>query len=471
MKIVSVIIGILIPASVAAAGAVLLNLWLRGGPGMDLDQRLPVVVQHDPVKYVPVFPPVFVAGTAKPANLPGAWPRFRGSNFDAISTETVPLVRAWEKTGPPALWSVKMGEGYAGPAILGGKVYVLDYDEDKQADTLRCLSLADGKEIWRLGYRVGLASQHGISRSVPAVTEKFVVTIGPACHVMCADAQTGKFLWGIDLVHEYGTKVPLWYTSQCPLIDDGKAIIAPAGASMMIAVDCATGEVLWKTPNPHSWKMTHSSIVPMLWGGKRMYVYCASGGVVGVSADDGKILWEYPGWRVPTSNAPAPVIIPDGRIFLTGGYRAGSMMIRLTERDGKIVPKKLFDLKQKVFGSEMQTPIFYRDHIFGVTTKDAGELKEQMVCLDLQGRQVWTSGQDNRFGPFGGPYIIADKMIFVMDDHGVLTLLEATPTAYRQLARAKVLTGVDSWAPMVIAGGRLIVRDSKTMKCLDVRGK
>ncbi len=471
MKIVSVIIGILIPASVAAAGAVLLNLWLRGGPGMDVDPRLPVVEQSALIEHVPVFPPVFVAGAGKAANLPGAWPRFRGSNFDTISTETVPLAKTWDKTGPPALWSVEMGEGYAGAAILGGKVYVLDYDEDEQADTLRCLSLADGKEIWRLGYKVPLSSQHGISRTVPAVTEKFVVTIGPACHVMCADAQSGKFLWGIDLVHEYGTKVPLWYTSQCPMIDDGKAIIAPAGSSMMIAVDCATGKVLWKAPNPHSWKMTHSSITPMMWGGKRMYVYCASGGVVGVSAADGKILWEYPGWRVPTSNAPSPVIVPDGRIFLTGGYRAGSMMIRLTERDGKIVPKKLFELKQKVFGSEMQTPIFHRDHIFGVTSKDAGELKEQMVCLNLQGRQVWTSGAANRFGPFGGPYIIADGKIFVTDDHGVLTLLEATPKGYRQLARAKVLSGKDSWAPMAIAGGRLIVRDSKTMICLDVRKK
>ncbi len=472
MKIISVIVGILIPVSVAAAGAVFLGLWIKGGPGMDIDQRLPVVEHSAPVEHVSVFPALFVAGTGEPAEpLPGLWPRFRGGNYDAVSAETVPLARTWPATGPPVLWSVEMGEGYAGPAILGGKVYILDYDEQKRGDALRCLSLVDGEEIWRLWYPIRLPAQHGVSRTVPAVTEKYVVTLGPACHVMCADAQTGKFLWGIDLSADYGTEVPLWYTSQCPLIDDGKAIIAPAGVSLMIAVDCATGEVVWKTPNPHSWQMTHSSITPMEWAGRKMYLYCASGGLVGVSADDGKILWEYPDWKVPTSNAPAPVVAGDGRIFLTGGYQAGSAMIQLTEQAGKIVPKALFRLEQNVFGSEMQTPIFYQGHIYGVMTKDAGRLAEQLICLDLQGRQVWTSGPENRFGPFGGPYIIADGMIFVMNDNGVLTLAEATPTGYRQLASAKVLPGPESWAPMAIAGGRLIVRDIKRMICLDVRAK
>jgi outer membrane protein assembly factor BamB len=60
-------------------------------------------------------------------------------------------------------------------------------------------------------------------------------------------------------------------------------------------------------------------------------------------------------------------------------------------------------------------------------------------------------------------------MIFVMNDFGVLTLLEASPVGYNQLARAKVLNERDSWGPMVLVNGRLLVRDPKTMVCLDVR--
>ena len=55
---------------------------------------------------------------------------------------------------------------------------------------------------------------------------------------------------------------------------------------------CRTGEIVWQSPNPHGWVMTHSSIVPVEFAGIRMYVYCASGGVVGVSSEDGSILWD-----------------------------------------------------------------------------------------------------------------------------------------------------------------------------------
>ena len=110
-------------------------------------------------------------------------------------------------------------------------------------------------------------------------------------------------------------------------------------------------------------------------------------------------------------------------------------------------------------------------HIYGVASKDAGHLREQLICLDLAGRMRWASGRDHRFGPFGGPYIIADGMIFVMDDHGVLTLVEAVPEAYRRLARAKVLSGRESWGPMALVGVRLLVRDLNVLKCLDVRAQ
>ena len=160
------------------------------------------------------------------------------------------------------LWSVEVGEGYAGPAVLEGRVYLLDYDQKKQADVVRCLSLADGKEIWRYSYPVKIKRFHGMSRTVPAVTDKYVVTLGPKGHVTCLDSKTGEFRWMLNLVKEYGTTIPQWYAAQCPLIDDGKAIIAPGGTVLMMAVDCETGKIVWQTPNPDKWVMTHSSIVP-----------------------------------------------------------------------------------------------------------------------------------------------------------------------------------------------------------------
>ncbi len=64
--------------------------------------------------------------------------------------------------------------------------------------------------------------------------------------------------------------------------------------------------------------------------------------------------------------------------------------------------------------------------------------------------------------------MIAGGMIYVMNDSGLLTLAEARPDGYKQLAQSQVLSGHDSWGPMALAGGRLIVRDMTQMVCLDV---
>jgi len=137
------------------------------------------------------------------------------------------------------------------------------------------------------------------------------------------------------------------------------------------------------------------------------------------------------------------------------------MMLRLVEVDGKIDAQPDFEHPTEVFSSMQQTPIFYDGYIYGVRMDD-----KQLICLDMQGNVVWTSTSANKFGH--GSYVIAGGLIYVLNDSGVLTLVEPTPTGYVPLAQAKVLEGPDSWGPMAIASGRLILRDLNRMICLDV---
>lgn len=456
----------IIPIALSVVGVIFLYVWLSADAATELTERLPEIDTQESLSReggTRELRGELVRFEGEPSDLPGAWPQFRGPNFDAISSEDVNLARAWPGEGPTVLWSIDLGEGFAGAVVLAGRVYIIDYDQQEQADAIRCLSLDDGAEIWRYSYPVKIKRNHGMSRTVPAVTEKYIVTIGPKCHVTCLDSQTGEFHWMLDLVRDFGAVVPEWYAGQCPLIEDDKAIVAPGGSALMMAADCATGDVVWQTPNLHGWKMTHSSIVPTEFMDKRMYVYCASGGVVGVSAEDGDILWEYPDWKIRIANVPSPLVVGQGLIFLSGGYNAGSMMLQLAEENGGIKAQQLFRLETDVFGSDQHTPIFYDGYIYGVRPD------RQLVCLDLDGRVVWTSSNTNQFGPRGlGPYSIADGLIFILDDDGTLTLAEASPAGYKQLARAKVLDGPDAWAPMAFASGRLIIRDMNRMVCLNI---
>jgi outer membrane protein assembly factor BamB len=454
----------IIPTSLAVMGIILLYSWLGRDITTGLKLRIPGADrtgQTGPVENEPVeIEGQLFEFEGVPADLPGRWPRFRGDNFDGISREQVTLAASWPKEGPKALWSIDVGEGHAGAAVMGGRVYILDYDRENKADVVRCLSLADGRDIWKYSYPVKVKRNHGMSRTVPAVTEEYIVTIGPKCHVTCLDSVTGKFRWMINLVREFDTTVPPWYAGQCPLIDNNRAIIAPGGDALMMAIDCETGEIVWETPNPNGWKMTHSSIVPAEFMGKRMYIYCASRGVVGVSADDGSVLWETTDWKIRIANVPSPVVVGDGLIFLSGGYNAGSMMLKLSMEQDQIVAKALFRLDPEVFGSPQHTPVFHNGYIYGVRPDG------QLACLDLSGRIIWTSSSSDKFGI--GPYMVINDLIYVMNNSGVLTLAKAASSGFIQLARAKVLEGPDSWGPMAVASGRLILRDLNRMICLDI---
>lgn len=409
--------------------------------------------------------------TSEPV-LEETWPRFRGEDFDNIKKPGIPLIDNFADGNPKIQWTVGLGEGHAGAAIYKGLVYVMDYDEEIKADMLRCFALKDGKEVWRRWYNVNIKRNHGMSRTVPAVTEKYILTIGPRSHVMCVDRLTGDLLWGLNVEEQYGTDIPFWYTGQCPLIYDDKAIIATGGKALMIAVDCATGNILWETPNINGLKMSHSSVIPWKYNGVNMFVYSAVGGVVGIAADgpdEGKILWESLKWGCSVV-APSPVCLPDGKLFLTAGYGAGSMVFQLAGGPGNFSIEKLYEYKpNEGLASEQQTPVVYNGLVYGILPKDGGALRNQFICVDPTDFRnvIWSSGKTHRFGL--GPYMIADGKFFILNDDGTLTIAKPDKNEFVLLDQIRVFEGHDAWAPLAIADGYLLLRDDHKMVCMDIR--
>ena len=65
--------------------------------------------------------------------------------------------------------------------------------------------------------------------------------------------------------------------------------------------------------------------------------------------------------------------------------------------------------------------------------------------------------------------ILADGMFFVLEGKtGMLRLVEANVNEYKELGHAQVLKGPEVWAPLALSDGKLIVRDTAVMKCLQV---
>lgn len=407
-----------------------------------------------------------------PGALRGSWPGFRGPGRDNVAAGAGRIAERWEEGGPKVLWSVPLGDGHAMPALADGSLYLLDYDEARGGDSLRCLNADTGAERWVHLYAVKTKRNHGISRTVAATDGDAVVTLGPQCHVLCVDAKSGVYRWGLNLVSRYNAKVPLWYAGQCPLIDGGVAVLAPAGRDVVLCgIDLKSGETVFETPNPGGLEMSHSSVMVLEADGVRQYVYAALGGIIGVAAEGearGTLLWRTAAFQ-PSVIAPSPVPLPDGRFYMTAGYGFGGAMFRVSRSGGVWQADVLFKTDRRQFASEQQTPVYLDGLLYAVLPSDGGGDRQQLVCMTVEGERLWASGKESTFGL--GPYVAAaGGLMFLLDDVGTLTLARVNREGYELLGRHELMgrKGRDAWGPMVLVNGRLFLRDSTRLYCLEV---
>ncbi len=395
--------------------------------------------------------------------LGGDWPQFRGPNRDNISTETG-LSRTWPANGPRIVWKVPVAQGYAGAAIKDGRVYVIDYDEAKKEDLIRCLSLADGKEIWQWRNPVEIKPNHGITRTVPAVGKNLVFCLDPKCRFHALDIKTGKLVWQKNLVTDYKATIPGWYAGQNPLLDGDRVLVATGGDALVVAFDQATGKEIWRTTNTAKDIMSHSSLMPTTIGGVKQFLYLTMKSVVGVAASDGRLLWSSP-FPARMAACPSPVSIGDGRVFVTSAYEVGSVMYMVDKGASGFTARRLFALTSMQFNSEVHTPVLYQNHLFAVSSKTHG----LFTCLGLDGKILWQSpAASGRTFDLGG-FLLADGMFFVLDGRtGMLRLIEAGSQQYKELASAQILGGEEVWGPMALSNGKLLIRDMSQMVCLQV---
>jgi outer membrane protein assembly factor BamB len=183
-----------------------------------------------------------------------------------------------------------------------------------------------------------------------------------------------------------------------------------------------------------------------------------------VDANDGALLWETPDWKISIATVPSPLPLPEGRIFFTGGYNAGSLMLQLQDENGKLAPKTLFKLTANVFGATQHTPVFKDGHLYGIRADG------RLVCLDLDGKVVWASGSAETFGL--GPFLVAGDLIFGLHESGKLRMIEASSARCILLGDVEILPqGREAWGPMALAGNRLVARDLTRLICLEVATK
>jgi outer membrane protein assembly factor BamB len=400
------------------------------------------------------------------------WPGYYGPNRDSTSTEKG-ILRSWPTEGPKVLWTAPIGIGYGGPAVSGGKVYLLDRD-DKVGDNLRVFDLSSGKELWNFAYDAPYAANHPGSRSTPAVDGNYVYICGQLGELYCINTSTHKSVWNKNIWKDFGgAKLPMWAITQNPLIYGNLLIVAPqTPQTTVVAYDKLTGEINWKSPalpgaagyvSPSIVKVGKEDHLVMIMAGAGFGRSASGGGVAGLDPHSGKVLWTYTNWQcgIPVPHA---VDAGEGRVLITGGYSAGAAMIKVQKKeDGSYGITELF--KNVNFGAHTQPPILYKDHFYAQYT--INERSDGLVCMGMDGQIKWKTGDNPAFNKGGA--ILVDGLLLAVDGSKMLYLIDPDPSGFKPLASAELLERGENWAPLALSDGKLLIRDQKNLKCVAVK--
>lgn len=404
------------------------------------------------------FPTKSVESTSDGSSSASDWNQFRGPNRDNLSPEKG-LLASWPDQGPPQAWTARgIGEGYSAISISDGRVYTMG--NIGQEEKVVCLDLETGREVWSStngsAYREG---QGNGPRGTPSIVDGRVYSLGANGDLSCLDAASGQPHWRKNILREFGGSNITWGISESVLVDGDKVICTPGGRqATMVALNRMTGNVIWTAAVPTSPKASYASPIAVDVGGVRQYVNYTHGGVVGVRASDGRVMWGHRESSNGTANCSTPVFY-DGSIFTASGYDTGGALFRLQSRNGQTVSQVAYSTRE--MKNHHGGMVVLNGYVYG--SSDPGILK----CIELRSnRVVW---QNRSVGK--GAVSYADGHLYVRSEQGPVALVEATPNGYEEKGRfdQPQRSGRPSWSHPVIANGKLFLRDMDNLLAYDIR--
>lgn len=407
------------------------------------------------------------------------WPSFQGPNGNG----TTALEGAnfdWSEGGPEVSWKLDIGPGYGGAAIRDGEVFLLDRELGER-DILRVMDLETGEEKWSYDYEAeGRLSFPG-SRTVPAVTDKHVYIAGGFGHVHCISRDSHEPVWATHVEEVYGGVIPMFGWSSAPVIVDDLVIITALGEEVgLIAFDRMTGEEVWIT---EGLGFSHSTPTVLNLLGEDVVVFMSTNGQASgqdqaaptmISAfrpADGSLVWRHETLltRLPI---PGPVRIDDDHFFVTGGYRGGSTLVKISKTDSKYAFEDLFHVDR---GAQIHIPLLYQDHLYVLVNENWNNSRNRqseggLMCLSLEGEEKWRTGKDPFIGR-GNAVLAGDHLLIQDGFNGILRVVKPTPEGYELVAEANVFEVDDRsdhqmWGNMALSDGRLVMRSDDALLCV-----
>ena len=387
------------------------------------------------------------------------WPQWQGPQRNSLSTETG-LMKSWPDVGPKRRWMfTDCGKGYSGPAVVDGKLYIMGGRNG--ISEVIALDADTGSELWHTPLGPELQNDWGNGpRGTPTVDGKFIYVLSGTGTLACLRLTDGQEVWRVTM-ESLGGKVPHWGYTESPLVDGDLVLCTPGGAKGSIAaLNKKTGKLVWQSADLDD-GAHYASIMPAEFHGQKQYVQLLEKRLVGLDPKSGKLLWQVP-WGGATAVIPTPIIVK-GHVFVTSGYGAGCMLVKVDQDNNA---EQVYE--NKLMKNHHGGVICLDEHIFG-HSDGVGWL-----CLDLwTGEQVWR--EKEALGK--GAISYGDGMFYCLgEEDGAVVLIEASAEGWKEHGRFTLdpQTKIRAdrgriWTHPVIVNGRLYLRDQDLLYCYEVK--
>lgn len=426
------------------------------------------------------------------------WPMMGGRPERNMVARETGLPGEWSDT-KNFKWAAALGDvTYGSPVIAGGRVFIGTNNDDPavkvKRGVLKCFAENDGRLLWRAVHEKLADSAEDDSAigicSTPCVDGERVYYVSNRAELVCRAAADGREVWVLDLRARLGV-TPNQASSSSPLVADGRVfvvtgqgannktgIIKNPGAPSFIAVDAATGKVVWQDSSPGA------KIITGQWGspgygvvdGRPQVVFPGGDGwLYSFEPTSGKPLWKFNckahektaanGEPETPFNLVAAPVFADGRVFVAIG-----------EPEASAGPGALRCIDPRQYGDVTRTAELWR--VGGETFNDslstvavhgglvyAADSTGVLVCLEADtGKKLWT--YDHLANIWGSP-LVADGKVYVQTGEGVVHVF-ATGREKKLLAKIDSLPDLAHGTP-VAANGVLYITGQKKLYALVVR--
>jgi outer membrane protein assembly factor BamB len=406
------------------------------------------------------------------------WPQWRGPNRDGTWTEKG-IVKKFATEQLPIRWRAKISNGYSGPTVTKGRVYITDrLTSPKQLERILCFDAMTGKPIWSYSYeckykKVGYPNG---PRAAVTINDNRAYSLGTMGHLSCLDAATGEFLWNKDCGTEYKIKIPIWGIAASPLVEADLVIVQIGGrdGDCLIAFDKTSGQERWRALDDNA---SYSAPIMIEQAGKRVLVCWTGDSIAGLNPMTGKLYWQYPfkPFRM-VINVPTPVF-RDNYLFVTSFYD-GSLLLKV--KPDELTVEKVWRRKganereTDSLHCMISTPVLQGEHIYGVDSYG------QLRCLDLHtGDRIWENLDAVPKNRWANIHMVKNQdKIWMFNESGELIICKLSPQGFHEISRTKLIKPTKGqlnrgvcWSHPAFAYKHVYIRNDEELVCADLSAK